>query len=120
LPQWLELSWERPVELGVIELTFPGHLLRGYMQYPALYKDPQCPKEITIETHAEGSWTEIVTLQGNYQRRRVVTLDTAVVTDRLRVVVHATNGDPSAAIYEIRCYPLPIAKESGPLDPLLQ
>jgi hypothetical protein len=28
----------------------------------------------------------------------------AVTTDRLRVVVQATNGDDAAGIYEIRCY----------------
>jgi len=27
-----------------------------------------------------------------------------VTTTALRVVVSATNGDPSAAIYEVRCY----------------
>ncbi|WP_256758266.1 FAD-dependent oxidoreductase [Cohnella sp. WQ 127256] len=113
LPQWLELSWEEQVEVGVIELTFPGHLIRGYMQYPALYKDPQCPKDITLEAIADGQWVELATLRGNYQRRRVITLETAIITNRLRVVIHATNGDPSAAIYEIRCYPLPKPKRSG-------
>ncbi len=113
LPQWLELSWEEPVELGVIELTFPGHLIRGYMQYPALYKDPQCPKDITLEANVEGHWAQLAALLGNYQRRSVITLDTAVITDRLRVAVHATNGDPSAAIYEIRCYPPPMAESLG-------
>jgi len=105
LPQWLELSWGDPVEIGSVELTFPGHLLRGYMKYPALYKDPQCPKDVTVEVLAGGDWVPVAGLSGNYQRRRVIALDSPVSADRLRVVVHATNGDPSAAIYEIRCYP---------------
>ncbi|QJD87928.1 FAD-dependent oxidoreductase [Cohnella herbarum] len=115
LPQWLELTWEQPIELGVIELTFPGQLLRGYMLYPAFYKDPQCPKDVAIEASVDGRWIVLAKLLGNYQRRRVVTLDTPVTTDRLRVVIQATNGDLSAAIYEIRCYPLPSATSNEPM-----
>ncbi|MFC4600043.1 FAD-dependent oxidoreductase [Cohnella hongkongensis] len=105
LPQWLELAWAEPVELGSVELVLPGHLLRGYMQYPALYRDPQCPKDLTIEAATGGGWVRVAELKDNYQRKLVVTLPEPVVADRLRVVVLATNGDPSAAIYEIRCYP---------------
>jgi hypothetical protein len=47
---------------------------------------------------------EILQVKGNYQRQRKHVLDMPVRLSKLRVVVHATNGDPSAAIYEIRCY----------------
>lgn len=104
LPQWLELSWPEPVEIGVVELAFPGHLIKGYMRYPAYYKDPQCPKDIAIEAELNGKWTEIAAIADNYQRRRVVTLAQAVTAAKLRIVIRATNGDPSAAIYEVRCY----------------
>ncbi|WP_409342224.1 FAD-dependent oxidoreductase [Paenibacillus sp. MBLB4367] len=104
LPQWLELAWEEPVGIGRIELTFPGHLLRDYRAYPAFYRDPQCPKDVLAEAFVDGRWIEIGQLAGNYQRRRVMLLEKAVYSDRLRVTVLATNGDPSAAIYEIRCY----------------
>ncbi|MBP1989141.1 FAD-dependent oxidoreductase [Paenibacillus eucommiae] len=125
MPQWLELSWEQPVEIGLIELTFPGHLLRDYRSYPALYHDPQCPKDITVEAFVEGNWVGIGSIEGNYQRRRSIvpeftgqcehkdhpgdiseTAETekSIRTGRIRVTVQATNGDPAAAIYEIRCY----------------
>jgi len=109
VPQWLELSWAEPVAIGSVELTFPGNLIRGYMKYPALYRDPQCPKEFEVEVLTAGEWVRVARIGDNYQRRRVLVLDEGVVTDRLRVTVLATNGDPSAAIYEIRCYPPPDA-----------
>ncbi|UVI27296.1 FAD-dependent oxidoreductase [Paenibacillus spongiae] len=104
LPQWLELSWEEKVEIGRIELTFPGHLLRDYRAYPALYRDPQCPKDVVAEAYVGGSWIEIGRLLGNYQQKRAIVPERTVYTDRLRITVLATNGDPSAAIYEVRCY----------------
>jgi len=52
----------------------------------------------------QGEWQPVIRVTDNYQRRRAHTLDAPVTTDRLRIVVHATNGDPSAAIYEVRCY----------------
>lgn len=104
LPQWLELAWEKPVRIGRVELTFPGQLLRDYRSYPALYRDPQCPKDITMEAWVDGRWTEAGMLGGNYQRRRTIVLERPVCTDLLRITVLATNGDPSAAIYEVRCY----------------
>ncbi|MFD0715993.1 FAD-dependent oxidoreductase [Paenibacillus sp. GCM10027626] len=104
LPQWLELAWEEPVQIGQVELTFPGQLLRDYRSYPAHYKDPQCPKDIAIEAFVAGRWRQVGAIAGNYQRRREIKLEQPVTTGKLRIVVLATNGDPSAAIYEVRCY----------------
>jgi hypothetical protein len=104
LPQWLELTWAEPVEIGRIELTFPCQLLRDYRNYPGLYRDPECPKDIMAEVYVDGCWLEVGKLLGNYQRIRVIVPEHPVQTERLRITVHATNGDPSAGIYEIRCY----------------
>jgi CHAT domain-containing protein len=46
----------------------------------------------------------VLTIRENYQRRRVHRFAQAVETNGLRVVVLATHGEPSAAIYEIRAY----------------
>jgi hypothetical protein len=104
LPQWLELSWDSPQEIGSVELTFPGHLLREYHAYSPFYRDPQCPSDYVIEGEVDGAWKPLVTVRGNYQRHRRHVLSSPMTTQRLRVVVIATNGDPSAAIYEIRVY----------------
>lgn len=105
--QWLELSWQQPQEVHTVELSFPGHLFHEYHNYPPLYRDPQCVRDYSILLRQDGRWTGAARVKDNYQRRNTVTLTPASGSfraDRLRVVIHGTNGDASAAIYEIRCY----------------
>jgi len=104
LPQWLELVWEDTQTIRQVELTFPGHLLREYHAYAPFYRDPQCPKDYSIEAWVEGAWETLLRVEGNYQRHRKHALPASVLTNALRIVVHATNGDASAQIYEVRCY----------------
>ncbi|MDR3799911.1 MAG: FAD-dependent oxidoreductase, partial [Terracidiphilus sp.] len=104
LPQWLELQWKAPETIGEIELTFPGHLLREYHAYAPFYRDPQCARDYEIECEFGGEWKTLVSMHGNYQRHCCHRLDQPVETRRIRIVVRATNGDPSAAIYEVRAY----------------
>lgn len=104
LPQWLQLEWPSPQSIAAVELTFPGHLVREYHAYGPFYRDPQCPRDYTIEVETDGAWQTCLAITGNYQRHRRHALSRAMTTTRLRVVIHATNGDPSAALYEVRCY----------------
>ncbi|WP_208810753.1 FAD-dependent oxidoreductase [Paenibacillus jilunlii] len=104
LPQRLELEWETEQCIGTVELAFPGQLFREYHRYPPFYRDPQCPRDYSIAAWTGGLWTTVASVTGNYQTRRRHPLSEAVKTDKLRVTVHATNGDPSACIAEIRCY----------------
>lgn len=104
LPQWLELSWQKPQQIAVIELTFPGHLLREYHVYAPFYRDPQCPSNYLIDAQIGGHWQQIAHIQNNYQRHQRHTLPTAITTDKIRILVQATHGDARAAIYEVRCY----------------
>ena len=82
----------------------PGHLLREYHAYAPYYRDPQCPADYRIEANIEGNWQSIAEVSDNYQRQRIHELDAPITADQVRIVVTKTNGDPSAAIYEIRCY----------------
>lgn len=104
LPQWLELAWNEPRTIGAVQLVFPGHLIREYHAYAPFFRDQQCPRDYVIEALVGGRWKKLTEAKDNYQRLRRHVLPQAVSTNRLRVVVTATNGDPSAAIYEIRCY----------------
>ena len=104
LPQWLELRWDAPQSIGEVRLTFPGHLFREYHGYAPFYRDPQCPADYDVEALGRGQWRRIIQVKDNYQRLRVHRFDAKVETDRLRILVTRTNGDPSAAIYEVRCY----------------
>ncbi len=107
LPQWLELAWEQPRTVQHVQLTFAGHLLREYHAYPPFYRDPQCVRDYALEAWVDGEWHEVARVEGNYTTRVVHDFDTPVTTDRLRLVVYATNGDPSAGVYEVRCYETP-------------
>ncbi len=104
LPQWVQLDWEKPLDIGELQLTFPGHLMREYHQYPPFYRDPQCPKDVRIEARQGESWRTIAGISGNFQQRVRLTLEEPVVTSAIRVVVLATNGSPSASVIEVRCY----------------
>jgi len=104
LPQWIQLSWTAPEAISHVELTWAGHLLREIHATPPFFRDPQCARDYSIEAWIDGSWRTLVTQKNNHQRHRRHALDTKVSTDKLRVVVNATNGDASAALYEIRCY----------------
>ncbi|MDR3723856.1 MAG: FAD-dependent oxidoreductase [Terracidiphilus sp.] len=104
LPQWLELSWAEVQSIAAIEITFPGHLLREYHAYAPFYRDPQCASDYEVQIDVNGVWKTVVVVRGNYQRHCCHQLGASVVTSCLRIVVAATHGDPSAAIYEVRVY----------------
>jgi hypothetical protein len=104
LPQWIQLAWDKPQMIATVELTFPGHLLREYHAYAPFYRDPQCPRDYRIEVEVGNDWKTVLEVEGNYQRRREHLLPQAVVTQRMRIIVFASNGDPSAAVYEVRVY----------------
>ncbi|MGH7946829.1 MAG: FAD-dependent oxidoreductase, partial [Opitutaceae bacterium] len=89
--------------ISIVELTFPGHLVREYHAYGPFYRDAQCPRDYTIQVWDDSAWRDVHTQTNNYQRQRRHAID-AVTTAKLRIVVTATNGDPAAAIYEVRCY----------------
>lgn len=103
LPQWVELAWDAPVELSQVQITFAGHLLREYHGEPPLFRDPQTAKAYTIEAWDGDGWVELARERDNYTNRVVHDLP-ETRTDRIRLVVTETNGDPSASVYEIRAY----------------
>lgn len=104
LPQWLGLKWNASQQISQISITFPGHLLREYHAYAPFYKDAQCPKDYSILAWIDGQWRLVLEVNGNYQRQRIHQLDAPITTTELRLSINATNGDPSAQVYEIRCY----------------
>lgn len=104
LPQWLELSWEAPRTVAQVQLTFEGQLLREYHAYPPFYRDPQTAADYEVQAWVDGAWTSVVTARGNTATRVVHTLEAPVSTERLRLLVQGTNGDPSAGVFEFRAY----------------
>ena len=101
LPAWLELRWDRPQSFNTVQITFDTDANRR-VTLP-LFRYPDCAKDYRIESFSGNSWTAVAALSDNYMRRRVHHF-TRVQADRLRLLVTATNGAPSARIYEIRVY----------------
>ena len=101
LPAWLELRWPSPISLTTIQLSFDTN--QTILERAALFRHPDCVRDYDVEVADGTGWRQVASVRGNYHRRRVHTID-RLTTDRLRVLVHATNGATSARIYEIRVY----------------
>ncbi|MDX1982751.1 MAG: FAD-dependent oxidoreductase [Bryobacteraceae bacterium] len=109
---WLDLEWDQPQRISHVQLTFDtgfqreltltssdainrGILRRAQMEtvrdYRLLYRT------------AAGAWAPLAETKDNH--RRLVRHQFAQVETRaVRLHVTATNGDPLARVFEIRCY----------------
>ena len=69
---------------------------------PPFFRDPQC---VRFNQALQGdTWQDVVVATDNYHQRRRFVLSEAVATDLWCLLVEATNGDPSATVYELRAY----------------
>lgn len=107
-PQFLELDFGADREINHVRLTFDTDLdTNVYLPAPygvfGIGRMPTCVKAYELQALVSGSWVTICKVQDNYLRHRIHRFET-LRTSRLRLLVSATNGDPSARVYEIRCY----------------
>lgn len=107
--EWLELSWNRPVRVAEVHLTFNDDVNEDLINlhhhetpFPVI---PELAKDYDIEAWIGGKWIVIAGERGNRRRKRVHRLAKAVETPMLRVVIHATNGCERAEVVEVRVYP---------------
>lgn len=110
--QWIRLDLPRAVSLSEIHLKFDPDLSAQIM--PSLSRrqqdlqtpgvPPRLVRDYTILLYQGGEIVYQENISGNYQRFRVHRPASPVACDRVRVVVHASNGDENARIYEIRLY----------------
>lgn len=101
LPAWLQLEWPQPVRFNTVQLTFDTDQNRRVIL--PLFRYPDCVRDYQLEVGSAAGWTLVEEVRDNYFRRRVHSFD-VVETNRLRLTVLATNGAPSARLYEIRVY----------------
>jgi hypothetical protein len=99
----VELDLGEAKEFNAVYLTFDTNLNRQHNRTPGLHRDPECARDYTIYYADGGAWKPLAVVEGNYQRRRVHRFE-AVRSQRIRLEIRATNGDPSARIYEMRVY----------------
>ena len=100
LPQWLELDLGDAKRFTAVYLTFDTDLNEKCHTVPLV---PQCVRDYELAAYDDGEWRTLATVRGNFQRRRIHRFE-PVTAQRLRLTVHATNGDPSARVFEMRVY----------------
>ena len=86
-------------------LDGPGQILREVHLEPPFFIEPQIARDYAIEVDGgDGVWREVLRIDGNRAVRRRHDLPAGTLAQRLRIIVHATHGDPAAGIGEVRCY----------------
>ncbi|CEM11298.1 unnamed protein product [Vitrella brassicaformis CCMP3155] len=126
LPAWIALEWTTPItDIAQVELVFDTGMHRTLMlsmmlrdQHKMVWGRPQpeTVRDYSIEARlaagADDQWRQVITVQGNFQRKRrhnvarqMAQIDPQKVgVESLRLVVSATNGIPHAHVFEIRVY----------------
>jgi hypothetical protein len=95
----VELHFAEPVTFNTVYLTFDTNLDVLVSKGAA----PECVRDYHLFWKATDDWRDLLSIKGNYQRRRTHQVE-RISAQALRLVVEATNGDPSARVYEIRLY----------------
>ena len=109
---WIELTWDEPVTIGHVQLVFDSGFHRvltitsnlSFRNRMTLGPQPETVKDYTLTAVSpDGEEITLAEAEDNYQRLCRHTFDPIDVT-ALRLTVHATNGNPQARVFEIRCY----------------
>jgi hypothetical protein len=101
LPAWLELKLGGTHRFSSVQITFDTDVNR-HSRRP-LYRYPDCVKRYDVLVWQGSAWKRVAGETDNYMRRRVLTFE-PVVSDRVRIEMHETNGARSARVYEVRIY----------------
>ncbi|MBS0209768.1 MAG: FAD-dependent oxidoreductase [Planctomycetes bacterium] len=110
---WLELDWDKPAQVGEVQVTFDSGFQReltlssqdgvnhGIIRAP----QPETVRDYTLEYRdsASGDWKPLAAVTGNYQRLVRHRFD-PVTAQAIRLKITATNGDRLARVFEVRCY----------------
>jgi hypothetical protein len=111
-PAWIELRWDRPQRIRQVQLTFDSGFKRQLTlsaqesQNVNLLRaaQPETVKDYSVVGRtADGAERVLATVKGNFQRLNRHRVE-AGEFQSLRVEVQASNGDPMARIFEVRCY----------------
>ena len=106
--QWIQLQWNEQISIREIHAIFNDDvnedLINLHRHRTPFAVIPELVKRYRIEAMVRGEWTSLCAVKDNRRRRREHALPEPIVTDRLRLVVEATNGCPSAEVVEIRVY----------------
>ena len=111
-PAWVEFRWDRPQRIREVQITFDSGFKRQLTlsaqesQNVNLLRaaQPETVKDYTVVARtADGAERLLATVKNNFQRLNRHRFEPAEIQS-VRVEVQATNGDPMARIFEVRCY----------------
>lgn len=110
-PQWIQLEWQKPQEIKEIQITFDTGLNRKLFltgqdsEYSQQIRGPQpeTVSDYSIEVKINGTFEEIIRVKDNFKRLNGYTIK-PVITNSIRIIIHRTNGDKLARIFQVRCY----------------
>lgn len=103
MPQWIELDFGKPQTFNRVYLTFDTNVNLRHRDLSGVKFVPESARDYRLEVAQESGWQVLADVKENYQRRRMHQFK-PVTTSKLRLTVLATNGDPSARVFEIRVY----------------
>ncbi|HEU0138645.1 MAG TPA: FAD-dependent oxidoreductase [Bryobacteraceae bacterium] len=103
LPQSVEVQFEGERTVDTVLVGFDTDLDPQTNTKPPFWKPSTCARHWRLFVMAGGKWRNAYEEEDNYLRRRTATFD-PIATTALKLEVLATNGDPSARVYEIRAY----------------
>lgn len=106
-PEWIELAWEEPRTLSAVQCAWNTRLTDWFNVYghghTGTRAEPETVSDYRVEYRDDDAWETLAAVRDNYRRFRRHTFD-PVETDRLRLVVEATNGVPWVELFELRAY----------------
>ena len=107
-PEWLDVRFDEPTPVREVRLVFDDdvdvelntlhHHRMPHRVFPTLVRDYR------LELLVADEWRLVEEVTANRRRHRIHTLSSHPEAEALRVVVTATNGDPSARIVGLRVY----------------
>ncbi|WP_274653642.1 FAD-dependent oxidoreductase [Paenibacillus humicola] len=107
-PEWLELSWPAPVNIGSVHLTFNDDvnedLINLHHHSTPFEAIPELIRDYGVQVYVGGEWRTTAEGRDNHKRKHVHVFDSALTADRIRIAAYATNGCPRAEIVEVRVY----------------
>lgn len=109
---WIQLEWSHPQQIQFIQVTFDSGLHRllflsgedGVYLPQTRGKQPETVSDYRIEAEIEGAFKEIAKGKDNYLRLVRHKIEPNVLTQKIRIEILKTNGDPLARVFEVRCY----------------
>lgn len=106
--EWLQLRWKQPVNVSTIHVTFNDDvnedLINLHHHRTSFEVIPEVVKHYNLQAWFNGEWVTVANETDNHKRKHVHKLSTAVITDRIRLVIESTHGCPRAEVIEVRVY----------------